>query len=135
MGFGTDLDKNTATDSVAIVGQDNTGTETTPVKSYGSGDIGNADILDRNDGVYGVLTVGLTAVEVKVGASKLTDRKTVTLFNESNKSIFWGYNNSVTISTGSRIWPKQMVAWSVSDNTPIWVISDTASLETRITEA
>jgi len=135
MAFGSDLDKNTATDSVAIVGQDTQANETTPVKSYTTGDLGVADSVDHDNGVYGTLTVGLTAVEVKVGASALTGRKSVTLYNNSNKSIYWGFDNSVTINNGTIIWPKQQVGWSVTENAHIWVISDTASLEMRITEA
>ena len=94
-----------------------------------------SDVIDHDNGVYGVLTVGITAVEVKVGASPLVGRKNVSLYNNSNKSIFWGYDNLVTINNGIEIFPRQYVVWSITENTHIWVISDTASLETRITEA
>lgn len=103
-------------------------------KTYNDDQSATADIVNIA-GVEGVLTVGTTAVEVKVGASPLTGRKVVTLYNNSNQTIYWGFNNTVTTSTGSPIEKTEFIVWDVGDSLSIWVIAGTADNNTRITEA
>ena len=91
------------------------------------------DIIN-NSGVYGTLTVGTSAVEIKVGGSVLAGRKNVTLFNNSNSTIYWGYSNAVTTSTGTPIVKNQFASWSVGESVSIWVIAGSAGNNTRITE-
>ena len=67
----------------------------------------SSDRLD-GPGVEGVISVGTTAVEVKVGGSPLDDRKVVTIQPEGN-SVYWGYTSSVTTSTGTRVFKDQML--------------------------
>lgn len=101
--------------------------------TYGDDQTSTADIIN-NSGTQGALTVGTTAVEVKVGVSRLVSRKSVTLYNNSSSTVYWGYNNTVTISTGTPIQKDTFMSWSVGESVEIWVISDGANRNTRITE-
>jgi hypothetical protein len=103
-------------------------------KTYFDDQPATADILNSS-GTQGALVVGTTAVEVKVGASRLEGRKEVTLLNNSNTTIYWGYTNAVTVSTGTAILKNQMVTWSCGDNLSIYVIAGSAGNNCRITEA
>ena len=50
--------------------------------------------------VYGVMTVGLAAMEVKIGAEKLAGRKSVTLCAHPDNSgyIYLGLDNTVAVN-------------------------------------
>ena len=102
--------------------------------TYGNDQSATADILNYQ-GVQGILVVETTAIEVKVGADKLVDRKSTTLFNNSNSIIYWGYTNTVTVATGTPIFKNQSIEWNAGDNISIWVISGSLGNNTRITEA
>ena len=102
-------------------------------KTYNDDQTAVADVLNI-EGTQGTLTVGTTAVEVKVGVNKLTGRKTVTLFNNSNSTIYWGYTNVVTTSNGTPIFKNQTIIWNVGDSLSIYVIAGNANNNTRITE-
>jgi len=105
------------------------------IKSYPTSDLGVSDIIDNPNGVYGSITIGTVAVEARVGSQALVGRKSLNIYNKSNKSIFWGLDNNVTINTGVEVYPKQHVVWDISDNTHIWLISDTNNLDVRVVEA
>ena len=97
---------------------------------------GDAQISDTlGSAVYGSLTVGTTAVEVKVGSSRLSGRKHVGLFNNGVADIYYGYDNSVTTSTGIPIKIGTWATWDADDQLAIWVISGTPLVDTRIEEA
>jgi hypothetical protein len=102
-------------------------------KTYSNDQTATSDIL-YVEGVEGSLTVGTTPVEVRVGSSALEGRKIVTLFNNSNSTIFWGFTSGVTISTGTPIVKNQFVTWDVSQNVSIYVVAGSAGNNTRITE-
>ncbi len=103
-------------------------------KTYFDDQTANADILNSS-GLEGSLSVGTSAIEIKVGASPLTGRKEVTLFNNSNNTIYWGYTSGVTVSTGTPIVKNQFVTWSVGDLLSLYVIAGSAGNNCRITEA
>jgi hypothetical protein len=86
-------------------------------------------------GANSALIVGTVAVEIKVGSSRLVGRKTVTLHNNSNRQMFWGYSNAVTISNGTPIEKGEFLVWAADDETALWVISDASGQNARITEA
>lgn len=96
--------------------------------------VDSEDVLDTA-GVHGILTVGTTAVEVKVSTTRLSNRKCVTLFNNGSVTMYWGFSNTVTTSNGTPIFKNQSVYWEVGPNLAIWVISSLANQEARITEA
>ena len=102
-------------------------------KSYFDDQSAVADILNNN-GPQGALTVGTTAIEVKVGVARLEGRKSITLYNNSNATIYWGYTSGVTTSTGTPIKKEQQVTWAVGDTQTIFVIAGSTNNNTRITE-
>lgn len=103
-------------------------------KGYFDDQVASADILN-NEGVQGTLSVGTTSIEVKVGASRLEGRKTVTVYNSSNRVVYWGYTSAVTTSSGTPIEKKQLVTFDVGDNLSVYLIAETGTNEVRITEA
>lgn len=54
----------------------------------------------RSGSVYGTLSVGTSATQLKVGASDLSDRHTLIVHNDSGNTIYVGFDNSVTTSNG-----------------------------------
>jgi len=93
-----------------------------------------ADILNAGTGVQGALTVGTSAVNVRVGGSNLTNRKLVTIHNNSLVTIYWGYSSGVTTSNGTPIFAGQQCGWAVGPSQDIFAIAGTAGNNTRVTE-
>jgi hypothetical protein len=83
--------------------------------------------------VYSNLNVSTTAIEVKVGASPLSERKVVTI-QPLNGDIFFGYNSSVTTSTGTKIFQGQLFPFEAGESMPIFVIAASGTIDCRITE-
>lgn len=103
-------------------------------KTYSDDQSAIADIINIS-GLNGALVVGTSAVEVRVGLTKLIGRKSVTLYNNSNRIIYWGYSSAVTTATGTPIQVGQYFEWIVGDIVEIWVITDQTNKNTRITES
>jgi len=96
-------------------------------------EIRSSDTVNHG-GVNGAITVGVSATEAKVGASKLTNRKLLTIFHNGNGTLYWGYSNAVTTANGTQIFKNTMLALPVGDGTSIWLISNIAGQDVRITE-
>lgn len=126
-----DLTTVQATLPTILMGSDLTGNETTPVGSSPNQDILARDTINTA-GVYGSVTIGTSAVEAKIGASKLINRKSLTITPITN-TVYWGYDSSVTTSNGTPIFKSS--TFSFDYNISIFVISPTASNDIRITEA
>lgn len=93
-----------------------------------------ANILTAT-GTQGSITVGTTAVEVKVNVTILAGRKIVTVFNNSLVTIYWGRNNTVTTATGTPIFANQFFSFEgFSATQPIFLIAAVANNNVRITE-
>jgi len=113
-----------------------------PVQIVGGDELFAADVnsrqeLEVNEGIRsqiinGALTVGTTALEVKVGASRLFERRGIKLFNNSSRLIYWG-DSSVSISNGIPLEKKQFVIIKIGD-VPLFVISDQGGLDARVAE-
>lgn len=88
----------------------------------------------KSGGVFGNLSVGTSAVEVKVGASKLTARRLVTI-QPVDADLYWGYANTVTTANGTQLFKNQFMSFDADDTATIWLISATASKNARISEA
>lgn len=137
-----------------IVGSDSSGVEQTPVQSTSNGALhsnlrNNAGtevgtVLTpitvhkgiRTGGVHANVSVPTanTPVEVKVGGSRLSNRRTVTIVPDAD--MFWGYSNTVTTSSGTPIYKNQFMSFDVADDTvQIWIICGSASKNMRVTEA
>ena len=128
-----DLTEIESSQSVKIMGSSSDGTEQTPVKSNGSGKLMSANISD-DGGTEGALIVGIAAIEAKVGAAVLVDRVTLTVYNNSNSVIYYGYTNGVTILSGTPILKKQLAVFDVGPGTTVYLISASAGNDTRVTE-
>lgn len=128
-----DLSEIQASQSVKIAGSSTSGLESYWVDASATNDLFTADTL-KVGGTQGALTVGTTAVEVKVGVSQLANRKHVTLYNNSNTTMYWGLDSGVNTSTGTPIQKGEMVPWSASTAT-IYVIAGSAGNDARVTES
>lgn len=83
---------------------------------------------------YKNITVTDTAQEVKVDASVLEERKVVTI-QPLGGPVWFGYDSSVTTTTGTKIFRGQFLHLEASYRLPVWVIADTGdSIDVRITE-
>lgn len=102
--------------------------------SYGLDQSAVADVIN-NAGVQGALSVSTTAIEVRVGASRLVNRKLVTVFNDGSATVYWGYTNAVTAVNGTPIFKNQIHSWDAGDSISIWLIAASGSHTCRITEA
>jgi len=85
-------------------------------------------------GVYGEITIGTSAVEIKVGASRLARRVLVTM-QPVDRDMYCGYDSSVTVANGTKIFKSQLVIWDADDQSQIWCITDLAGKKARISEA
>ncbi len=92
------------------------------------------NIINAGTGVQGALTVGTTAVVVRVGGSNLANRINLTLHNNSLVNMFWGYTSGVTTASGSPIPAGNSASWDVGPNQDIYVITTVAGQNARVTE-
>lgn len=84
-------------------------------------------------GVYGTVSVGTSATELKVGASALENRDFIIIQPKANK-IFIGFDPSVTTSNGIEVKKDQTISIAAGDNIPIYAITDTGTVDVRIGE-
>lgn len=90
-----------------------------------------------DNGVYGslALTTANIAYEAKVGVSKLSNRKFLTITALDN--IYWGYDNAVTTSTGTPLYKNQQILFSINPygTFQVWLVASANSKTARITES
>jgi hypothetical protein len=72
--------------------------------------------------VYGAITVSTSALEVKVGASRLQERQFVTV-QPTTGDIWFGYDSSVTTTTGTKIFKNQFFPIDAADTLPVYIIA------------
>lgn len=129
-----DLSEIQAAQAVKIVGSDNTGAETTPVNSSANGELRVSDV-SNNGGTQAALTIGTTAVEAKVGASPLTNRKSLTIYNNSGNTLYWGYTSGVTVSNGTPLLRDSLAVFEIGTGTSIFLVASNTGNNVRITES
>jgi hypothetical protein len=131
-----DLNDLQAAGSIKIVGSDPTGLESNAVGATANGDLKTSDGL-RNGGVNGNLNLAIanTAYEVKVGASRLTNRKSITITALDN--MYWGYSSSVTTSNGSPLVKNQTIIFDIEPDSTfqVWLVSSSSNKDARVTES
>jgi len=129
-----DLINRKRAETVKIVGADpNTGDESTFLSVDSFGSIISTD-SPITSGAYKNLLVSTTPIELKVGALKLSGRKFVSV-QPKGKHLYYGYDNTVTVSTGTEVFKNQTLYIPVGPNQQIWLISDdSAGIDVRITE-
>lgn len=103
------------------------------VKQTNSNELQMADIVDGG-GLQGAITVGTTAVAIRVGGSNLANRKRLTFINNGTQTLYWGYTNAVTTASGTPIMRNQPVSDSWGPNTTIWIIATSGTHDVRVTE-
>lgn len=89
----------------------------------------------RRDGpaVYTNLSVTTTAAEAKVGASALDERKVIGI-QPLDGDIFWGYDSSVTSTTGHKIYQDVYVEIEASEQLSVYLVAASGSIDVRISE-
>ncbi len=131
-----DLSDLQAAGSTKIVGSDSSGTETNAVKVSSNQDLSVSDGL-KNGGVHGTLTLTTanTAYEAKVGGSRLSNRKSLVITAQDN--MFWGYNNTVTISSGMPLLKNQVVIFDIDPDSTfqVWLVASANSKTAKIAES
>lgn len=96
-----------------------------------------SDIVDTA-GSYGAISVTNSATLMTAnGSSALANRKVLTIVNNSGTqaTLYWGYSNSVTTSTGTPLLYGQMLSLSIGPSLTVYMIAASSSHDTRVTEA
>ena len=129
-----DLVEKDSSQVVKITGSNAAGDESNYVNSTANGELLIADI-SNNGGTQGAITVGTSAVEAKVGSTALSNRKNLTIYNNSGNTIYWGYTSAVTTSTGSLLLRDSIAIFDVGPNTSVFLIGSNTGNNVRITES
>lgn len=83
--------------------------------------------------VYSQISVGASATEVKVGASRYSERQIVTI-QPLTGDIWLGYSNSLSSSNGTKIFKNQLVSIEASNKSEIWILAVTGTVTVAIGE-
>lgn len=125
------LDRVPADQLAGLTGLNSSGTPTYYVGSSVTGDLFVRDSINTSS-TNAALSVTTTAVEAKVGASRLTNRKFLSI-TPTNGTIYWGSANTVTTANGTPIFKNQCVTMAFTDNVAVWLIG-VATTDVRIVE-
>lgn len=83
-----------------------------------------------NDGV----TVTDTPQELKVDTVVLDGRKVV-MIQAIDGDVYWGFDNTVSASSGFKIFRTQLIFLEAGDKLPIWIVAETGeTVDARIGE-
>ena len=97
-----------------------------------SGNYGNINRTNM-DGVYASVTVGTTAVELKVGGSALEGRDYLIIQPKGN-GVYYGFDSSVTTSNGVQLFKNQTMKIQITDNIQIFAIVGSGTVDVRVQE-
>jgi len=81
----------------------------------------------------GVLSATTTAQEVKVNATVLEERKLISVTPTDGK-VWYGYDNTVTSLTGTRVTKNQTLFLEASSSLPVYIVTASGTVDVRITE-
>jgi len=98
-----------------------------PVNESGN----NAEIVGGFS--QGLVTVGTTEVEAKVGGTRRDGRQMLRVYNKSNNIVYFG-PTGVTTTTGEPIEKKQWVNIPASDSLALFLIAGSASNDVIVSE-
>ena len=129
-----DLAGRKRSEPVRVIGSDPVSGAETNFQAVSSDNDAHVVDTPHSTGLYKNLVVGTSAVELKVGASKLAGRKIVSI-QPKGKKIYYGYDNSVTTSSGTEVFKNQSLFISVGPNQSIWLIGNQSGINVRITES
>lgn len=102
--------------------------------SYGLDQVASADVLNTS-AAYGALTVSTSPVEARVGSSRLANRKSLIIFNNSTVTLYWGFDTGVNANNGMPLLANSYVTISVGQDIPVYLIASSGSRNVRIVEA
>lgn len=127
-----DLSELNSSQAVKIAGADSTGLETNFVGSSSNQDLFTANIF-QGANACATINVGTGLVEAKVGASRLANRKGITIFHNGNGNLFYGCS-ALTVSNGTPIFKNTSVSIPCGPNSPVYLIASSATNDVRIIE-
>lgn len=84
-------------------------------------------------GVQGALSVSTTAIEVKVGGTALDQRILISI-QPLDGVIYYGYTDSVSASTGTKVFKGQYFSLEATDQATVYLIAASGTVDVRITE-
>lgn len=95
----------------------------------------NPEKADVNNQTYvsGAVSVGTTAVEAKVGASRISPREMVRIYNNSSQTVYYGASGVLT-TTGEPIEPGSSISVPAGDQLGVFLIVASGTADCRIQE-
>lgn len=114
--------------SVKLVGQNTAGVEQTPVNSTTLGDLTVADVPNQT-GLNAILNLTTTAIEGKVGANALTNRKYIEMQGLTT-NVKWGYDSSCPFD----LFKNQFFSLPMGENCKIYFKASTGTAEVAFGE-
>lgn len=125
-----DLNDINAAQSTKLVGASSDGTEETPISSTPNGELKIAD-THNNGGLDTVISVTSgVPVELKVGASRLANRKYV-IMEAIDAGIKWGFSNT---TQSFDLFKSQLIMVPIGEDTEIWFDSTAGTKDVAIAE-
>lgn len=106
---------------------------TNNVSVTANGGLSTSDTLNAS-GVQGAISVNSSAIAVRVGGANLTNRKNLFFQNNGTATLYWGYTNAVTTSTGIPIFRNQYVTGDWGASTTIYIIGSSGTHDVRVVE-
>lgn len=94
-------------------------------------DLNVADIINTS-GQYRAQSVTTSAAEALGAGSILVNRKSLTV-TPTNGTVYWGFSNAVTTSTGTPIFKNQTMSWAIGSALHVYLIAG-STVDCRITE-
>lgn len=86
-------------------------------------------------GVYGALSVSTTPAVAKVSTDNFTGRNVVVVYNSSTSgTLYWGFDSSVSGSSGVGIPPENTAVFNVTDAVNIYLVTAAGTIDARIAE-
>ena len=83
-------------------------------------------------GVNATITVGTSPVEAKAGASRLVDRRLLSI-SPTSAPVWYGFNSNVTTTTGRKLFKEQVLDISIGD-CPLYLVAQ-SSISVHVMEA
>ena len=80
------------------------------------------------------LTVSDTVQEVRVGDTRMENRKIVVIQNLSASDLDYGFESTLAYGQGLVLESGDVVSIAVSDNVPIYIVGPSGGLQVRIME-
>ena len=105
-----------------------------------SGANGAVNVLPRNELIWsppitGAKTIGTGVQELYAGASRISNRQFMMVYNEGNAPVYFGGNANITVGTGFPLLPGNSVKFGFypSVTTPIYFVAS-ADQSVRVLE-